>query len=206
MSFLISSVCESIQYQPSCRHPISFQAAVCCPSASLLNFSHQISHSYASQVFLKCMVCRMMQCIQVSSLHKSHHVQGDSHMESLVAQQQPIKASFDWVLPVAIITEESTGLPVYELIRKCLQAIKGCFNHSHRLVVNQRNNGAFLSSMRAEVRAIPSYQMVDFYRSADKMNPIRYLSWVVIAELNHPTVFHTGGSHSRIGFIVCRCM
>lgn len=49
---------------------------------------------------------------------------------------------------------------------------------------------------------IPPHRMFDFYMSTDKMDLIRFLSWVVIAELNHLTVFHTGGSHSWIGFIV----
>lgn len=37
------------------------------------------------------------------------------------------------------------------------------------------------------------------------MGLIGYLGWVVIAELNHLTVFHTGGSHSWVGFIMCHC-
>lgn len=54
--------------------------------------------------------------------------------------------------------------------------------------------------------ACNQYQMVDFYTSADKMAPIWYLSWVVIAELNIVTVFHTEGSHSRVGFFVHHCV
>lgn len=45
-----------------------------------------------------------------------------------------------------------------------------------------------------------------FYTSVDKIDPIRCLSWVVIAELKQTTVFHTGGSHPPTGFITCRCI
>lgn len=58
--------------------------------------------------------------------------------------------------------------------------------------------------MRAEVHEI-CCTTESFYRSEDKMGLISYLGWVVIAELNHLTVFHTGGSHSWVGFIMCHC-
>lgn len=50
-------------------------------SAFLIRFPTLMHPKY----FLKCIVCGVMQCIQVSSLRKSHLVRGDSHMESLVS-------------------------------------------------------------------------------------------------------------------------
>lgn len=89
-------------------------------------------------------------------------------------------------------------------MRICLQEIRGCFAHSHLLVVNQRNNG-FLVLNESWSAWNLLYRTESFYRSEDKMGLISYLGWVVIAELNHLTVFHTGGSHSWIGFIMCHC-
>lgn len=45
------------------------------------------------------------------------------------------------------------------------------------------------------MHVIPSYQTVDFYMSADKTDPIRCLSWVVIAELNPPDCLSTPEGH-----------
>lgn len=51
----------------------------------------------------------------------------------------------------------------------------------------------------------PLLHIGDLCFSSDKMDPVVYLNRVVIAKLNHLTVFHTEGSHSWIDFILCLC-